>query len=196
MTEVSSEWAQDVLPIAGAEFEPAKKLDQVRMQADDIRLIGDALALFADRAVQLGLRLVDDVLDPGRVDPAVLKQLLQHPPRQLTPERVVRRYSDDLGGVVDDQVDTGRLLEGANIAALAADDPPLHLVARKRHDGDRGFRDVIGRDPLDRRGEDFARAALGFGVDLLLDLVQAPGGHGAGLGFDFGDQLLSRFFGS
>src|SRR6476660_7678223 len=87
---------QDVLPVAGAEFEPAKQLDQVRMQANDIRLIGDALALFADRAIQLGLRLVDNVLDPGRVDPAVLKQLLQHAPRQLATEWVVRRCGDDL----------------------------------------------------------------------------------------------------
>ena len=164
MTESSSEWCEHVLPIAGAEFEPAQQLDQVRMQADDIRLVGDALALFADRAVQLGLRLVDDFLDPGRVDPAVLQQLLQHAPRQFAAERIVCRDGDDLGRVVDDQVDPGRLLERADIAALAADDPALHFVARKRHDRYRGFRDVIGGDALDRRREDLARAALGFFV--------------------------------
>jgi hypothetical protein len=38
-----------------------------------------------------------------------------------------------LGRVVDDQVDPRRLLEGADVAALAADDAALHLLARELH---------------------------------------------------------------
>jgi hypothetical protein len=36
--------------------------------------------------------------------------------------------------VVDDQVDTRGRLDGADVAALAPDDPPLHLVRREIDD--------------------------------------------------------------
>jgi hypothetical protein len=54
-------------------------------------------------------------------------------PGDLTPDRVEGADDDGLGGVIDDQVNARRLLEGADVAALAADDPALHFVVRQVH---------------------------------------------------------------
>ena len=63
------------------------------------------------------------------MDAAVGDELGERDPGDLAADRVEARDDDGLGRVVDDQVDAGRLLEGADVAALAADDPALHLVA-------------------------------------------------------------------
>ena len=47
----------------------------------------------------------------------------------------------------------GRLLEGPDVAALAADDPALHLVGRQVDDRDRVLGGVVGGDALDRRDD-------------------------------------------
>ena len=46
----------------------------------------------------------------------------------LAPDAVEPRNDDNPGRVVDDDVDAGRLLEGANVPPLAADDSPFHVV--------------------------------------------------------------------
>ncbi len=86
------------------------------------------LAQPADVVLHLLLRLLDDLLDPGGMDPAVLDQLLERELGDLAADAVEPRDDDHAGRVVDDHVDAGGLLEGADVPALAADDPPLHLV--------------------------------------------------------------------
>mgnify|MGYP003693834893 CR=1 FL=1 len=56
-------------------------------------------------------------------------------PRDLAAHGIERRQDHRLGRVVDDHVDAGDDLERADVAALAADDAPLHVVARQLHDG-------------------------------------------------------------
>jgi len=65
------------------------------------------------------------------VDTPVLDQLRERELRDLAPERVERREDDRLRRVVHDHVDAGQVLERADVAALAADDPPLHVVGRE-----------------------------------------------------------------
>ena len=76
---------------------------------------------------------------------------------------------DRLGGVVDDQVDAGRLLERADVAALAADDPALHLVAGQVDDGDGVLGGVVGGDALHRGDDDLAGLLLGLLAGAPLD---------------------------
>ena len=76
---------------------------------------------------------------------------------------------DGLGRVVDDQVDAGRLLEGPDVAALAADDPALHLVVRQVDDRHRVLRGVVGGDALDRGDHDVAGLLVGLVAGLALD---------------------------
>ena len=83
--------------------------------------------------------------------------------------------STDLGRVVDDQVDAGGLLEGADVAALAADDAALHLVATgggtTRH-GHLGG--VVGLDALDGGDDDVAGLVVGLLAGRALDRPREP----------------------
>ena len=60
--------------------------------------------------------------------------------RDLAPHRIEAGEDHRLGRVVDDDVDAGDDLERADVAALAADDPALHVVARQVDDRHRWSR--------------------------------------------------------
>ena len=68
----------------------------------------------------------------------------------------------------------GQVLERPDVAALAADDPALHVVGRKLDDGDRRLGRVAGRDPLERVGDQRACAPPGLRPRFLLLLADAP----------------------
>ena len=102
------------------------------MQTVDVRLEDGALALGLDGGVDLLLGLGDHFLDAGGMDAAVLNELFERDARDFTPHGVEARERDGLGRVVDDEVAAGERLDGADVAALAADDAALHLVVRQR----------------------------------------------------------------
>ncbi len=63
----------------------------------------------------------------------------------------------------------GGLLEGPDVAALAADDPALHLVRRQVDDRDGVLGGVVGGDALHRRDDDVAGLVLGLLAGTALD---------------------------
>src|SRR5205807_6972618 len=79
------------------------------------------------------------------------------------------------GRVVHDHVHAGGLLEGADVAALAADDPALHVVRGNVHGADRGVGGVLGGVALDGGGQDFAGLGLAGGAEHFLLLLDAAG---------------------
>ncbi len=124
------------------------------------------------------------------MDAAVGDEILERDAPDLTPHRIEAREDDRLGRVVDDEVDAGQLLEGADVAAFAADDAALEVVARDVDDRDRGLRGVVRGDPADGDADDvaglavrlFAGALLRFADDdrrvvahVLLDAVEQDG---------------------
>ena len=76
--------------------------------------------------------------------------------------------------VVDDEVDAGEMLERADVATLAADDPPLHVVGGELDDADGRLGRVARRDALEGIGDERPRPPLRVGARLLLELA-----HGA-----------------
>ena len=64
------------------------------------------------------------------------------------------RHDDHAGRVVDDHVDAGRLFEGADVAAFAADDAALHFVVGNIDGGDGGFGRVGGGVALHGHADD------------------------------------------
>ena len=80
------------------------------------------------------------------MDASVGDELGQCHARHLAAYRIEAREDHRLGGVVDDQVDPGGLLEGANVPTFAADDAALHLLRWQAHDGDGGLARVVGGD--------------------------------------------------
>ena len=107
------------------------------------------------------------------MDAAVLDQLLERRARDLAAKPVERRENDGLRRVVDDEVDARQMLEGADVAALATDDPALHVVGRELDHGHGRLRRVAGRDPLERVGDQRPRPAAGLRACFLLLLADA-----------------------
>src|SRR5207253_3803556 len=105
------------------------------------RLLADLLYV----ALHLLLRLLHDLFDARGMDAAVLNELRQGELGGLAADVVEGADDDDARRVVDDDVDAGRLLEGADVATFAADDAALHVVTRDVDGADRGVGGVLGR---------------------------------------------------
>ena len=159
-----------VLPVRRAVLEAAEELHELRMQPVNVELEARLLADLADLLEELFPRLLDDLLDAAGMNAAVLDELLEGEPGDLAPDRIETRENDRLGRVVDDHVDAGRVLERPDVAPLAADDTPFHLIARKVHDRYGRFDDVIGRAPLDRERQYLAALLDGITLRLFADI--------------------------
>jgi hypothetical protein len=94
------------------------------------RIVGGLLPDVDDPGVDLLPRLVDDLLDPPRMDAPVGDELLESNASDLTADGIEARDDDGVGGIVDDHVHARRQLERADVPTLAPDDSPFHLVVR------------------------------------------------------------------
>ena len=119
------------------------------MEVVEARVEDGLLAGLLDLLGHIRLGLVEHLLDARGMDAAVLDEALERDAADLAADRVEAREDDCLRRVVDDQVDAGELLEGADVAALAADDAALHVVAGDVNDRHGGLGGVVGRDTLD-----------------------------------------------
>ena len=129
---------QHVLPVAGAVAQSPDDLGELRVQVGDADISERVLSGTQADLLDFLLASLDLVLDALGVDPAVQDEGLEGHPGHLPSHRVEAREQHSLWGVVDDQVDPGNLLERSNVAALATDDPTLHLIAwqvQHRHHG-------------------------------------------------------------
>ena len=165
------------------------------MEVEEPELERRGFAFLADRVLHLGLDLLDDFLDARRVDAAVGDQALDRLARDLAAERIEAREDDRAGRVVDDELDAGGGLERADVAALAADDAPLHVVARQIDDRDGGLDGVLGGAALDGVGDDLLGADGGGLARLGLEPLDEVGGVAARVGFDLLEQQLARLVG-
>ena len=181
MCDGLDEVLQNVLAVAGAVLETAQELDELRMDVREADLGNRVLAGLPDLLVEVAHGPLVDLLDPRRLDPAVLHELLEGHPRRLAAHGVEAREHDGLGRVVDDDVDAGGGLERADVPSFAADDPPLHVLARQREDADARLRRLLGRDPLDGDRHDLPGTFLALLPGTLLDLTHL--GHRAALRF-------------
>ena len=141
-------------------MEPAQIVEHLLVQADDVCLQGRLLAEPANVLLHVLLGLLDDLLDSGRMNSPVLDQPFERDLGDLAADAVEAGDDDHAGRVVDDHVDAGRLLEGADVAPLAADDPPFHLVVGDVDRADGDFGGVRRGVALDRGGQDLAAFLL------------------------------------
>ena len=79
---------EDVLPVARAVVEPPEELDDLLVEVAAVRLEDRLLAGLPDVVVDLRLGLVVHLLDPRRVDAAVLDQPLERQLRDLAADAV------------------------------------------------------------------------------------------------------------
>ncbi len=90
-------------------------------------------------------------------------------PGDLAADRVETGEHHSFGGVVDDEIDAGEVLQGADVAALTADDPTLHVVGGQRHDGNGGLGHVAGGRALYAHRQDVLGPAVALVPGLLFD---------------------------
>ena len=180
----------DVLAVAGAVLHAPDELDQLGMQAHDVGLQHGALALGLDGGVDLALGELDHLLDAGRVDPPIEDELLQGQPRDLAADGVEAGDGDRLRRVVDDEIDARERFNGADVAALAADDASLHLVIGQGNHADGDLGDVIGGAALDGGRHDLAGILVRFVLGAGLDLLDLEGSLVGDLGLDLLDQVF------
>ena len=112
--------------------------------------------------------LTTSSMRPGWMRPSAMSFVMA---RRATSRRTGSKpgQDDGLGRVVDDQVDAGGLLEGADVATLAADDAALHLVAGEVDDADRVLGGVVRGHALHRGDDDLAGLVVGLLAGASLD---------------------------
>ncbi len=130
------------------------------------------------------------------MDAAVGDQLLEGQAGYLPAHPVEARQHHRRRGLVDDEVDPGEALQGADVAPVAADDPALHLVARQLHHAGCGLARLVGCEALHRDGEDSAGAAFRLQLRLLLHSLQGQRRLVASLVLDLLDEDLARLGGA
>ena len=98
------------------------------MQVVDTDIEGGLLARLLDALIDELLGLVEHLLDTCGVDASVGDEVLEGYPANLPAHRVKAREHDRLRRVIDNHVDTGELLELADVATLTTDDAALYVI--------------------------------------------------------------------
>ena len=186
---------QHVLAVAGAVLQAAHQLLQLRMQVVHAELEGGGLAVLAHRFFHLRLHLLDDFLDAGGMDAAVGDQALDRLLRDFAAVGIEARQDDRARRVVDDEIDAGGLLERADVAALAADDAPLQIVARQIDDRHGRFDGVLGGAALNGFGDVLARLRAGLLARLGVEALDQIRRVAPRVGLDVLQQQVLGLFG-
>ena len=127
---------QQVLSVARTVFHLTDKTYKVGMQAVDTEVDDGTLAGLDDFLLNLLAHFVDHLLDACRVDTAVGHELMECQTRYLAAHGVKTRKDNCLGGVVDDDFNTGGSLESTDIAAFATDDAAFDFIGVDVEHGD------------------------------------------------------------
>ena len=186
---------QHVLPVAGAEFQPAHEPQDLRMEIVEPELERHRGAFLAHRLVGFVLDLLHDLFDARRVDASIGDEALDGLLGDLAPVRIEAGQDDGAGRVVDDQVDAGRQLERADVASLAADDAALQIVAGQIDDRHGRLDRVLRRAALDRFGDVVLGAVGGRFARFRVEPLQQVRGVVPRVAFDLLQQQLLGFLG-
>ena len=172
---------QEVLPVGRTVFHAADQAHEFHGHSVDAQVDAGALAGFEDFVFELLLDLGDHFLDAGGVDAAVHDELVQGQAGHFAADRVEGGKHDGVRGVVHDDLDAGRRLQGADVPSFTADDAALDLVIVDREGGDGVFDGRFRCRTLDGVDDDalgfLGRVQAGF-VDRVVDIGL---GLGAGL---------------
>ena len=158
----SARVVQHVLPVAGAELQPAHQPQDLR----DGGRAGPSSKATASPSLRTASSIssltfsTTSSMRAGWMRPSAISRSIACL-RDLAAVGIEAREDDRARRVVDDQVDAGGQLERADVAPLAADDAPLQVVARQVDDRDRGLDGVLGGAALDGLGDVLLGAVAG-----------------------------------
>ncbi len=95
------------------------------------------------------------------MDATVCDKVLESDASRLTTNRIEAGENNRFRGVVDNQVHTGNLLEGADIATLATDRLALKVIGRNMHRGDGNLSGMVGSAALDGKRDQLPERSYG-----------------------------------
>jgi hypothetical protein len=127
------------------------------------------------------------------MNPAVNDELVQRDPRHLAADGVEAADDHGFWSVVDDEVDTGRLLKSTYVAPFFADDASLQLISWQGQNRDRDFRGLVGCDALNGLGHDFSSPTLALVAGRQFRLTDLARDFVAQLLLDIRHQDSSSF---
>ena len=129
------------------------------------------------------------------MDAAVQNELFQGQTGDFPAHRVEAGHGDGLGGVINDEIHAGHGLQGADVAALPADDAALHLVVGQGHHRDGGFGHMVGGAALDGQGDLLPGVGIGLFLEAGLDLLELDGLLMGDLVFQLVNEVALGFLG-
>ena len=170
---------KQILPVRRPVLHPPDHPHELALHVVDAEVDARPLADFLNLLVDFLRHFRHDFLDACGVNPTVRHELVQSESCNLPPHRIEAAEDDGFWGVVHDELDTRRCLEGPNVPSFTTDDPPLDVIVGDVEDRHAVFDRVLRRHALDGLDDDFLRVL----VRLELRLVH-----------DFLDLLLSEDF--
>src|SRR5919202_356372 len=164
------------------------------MQSLDSSLVDNTLPFLAHQSLDFLTGLVDDFFDTRGVNASILEQLIERDPRHLAANGVMTRKCHSFRCIIDDDVNTGDLFEGANVASFPTNNAAFQLLRGQwyRRNGDLG--DVVGGEPLNCHTNDLPGALIRFLFGLSLDLANQLGRIFTRLTFDTLEDKAARRF--
>lgn len=187
---------QDVLPERRAEAQATERTDKLRMQVMNAHVEGSLLSSLLNLLVYLLFRFGIHLLDTRRMDTAVCDEVLHGDATDFAANGVEARDGDALGGVVNQKIDSGELLERTDISAFASDDAALEVVRRDMDGLHRCFSGMIGSDALDGKAQNLARLFVGLELRALFSLADDGGTFVGNLVAKTVEKLSLRLVGS
>ena len=187
---------ENVLAVGGAIAQATEDLLDLGMEIVDAGIERGLGGSFLDLLVHVTLRLIEHLFDAGGMDAAIADEILHGDARDLATHGVMRGNGYAFGGVIDDEVRAGDLLERADVAAFTTDDASLQIVRGDMDRGNGDLRGVVRGKALNRDAQDLASLLVGLGAGTVLGIADDGGGLVHAFIFEvieeFGFRLLGR----
>src|SRR5262245_20097298 len=153
--------SEHVLAVTCAILQATQQVHNSLVQSANLRFLHGFFSCSPDLYLDFLLSFGNQLFDSRGMDAAVGDELVQRDSSNFPSNRIVSAYDHHARCVVDNYIHAGGLLEGADVATLAADDAALHFVVWNIDGAGGGFGSVRGGKTLQRRDQHL----LGLGID-------------------------------
>ena len=156
--------AKGVLTVRGTVLHTAKELNKLGMETVNTCLEDCLLTGLLDFKLNVTASLLNHLLNSCGMDTAVADKLLKSDACDLTSNRVKARNGNNVGCVVNNKLNAGKILDGTDISTLTTDDSTLHLVTGDLNNRDCDLADMICGEALNCERKN----VTSLGISLVL----------------------------
>ena len=183
-----------VLTVGGAVFQPPKLLDDFRVETVHAGFVDRFGARFENILIHRFAFLFKDLFNICRMNATIRYKTCQRAPGNFTADGVKAGDGDSLRGIIHYNINASCLFEGLDVAPVASNNAPLHLLIGECNHRGGYFGNLVGGDTLDGIGDQFAGFFhAGFsGINLIL--ADDARHVSAGFLLDFFKQDRAGFF--